>query len=146
MLTQEELMTIVTENLQLQTFELNDNTENITWENWGKLHDIAIQKKEAKIFSKWNNLSKQDQMDFFYAVIKKLTNSEINQKGSYRYTLYDEFGFDSSAYSMGMDCGYMTLHNSIYSHQNIQSILKDFCNTINVDPSTVDDYIKITTR
>jgi hypothetical protein len=34
-------------------------------------------------------------------------------KGTYRYVLYDVFDFGPDAYSVGMECGYMDLHNAI---------------------------------
>lgn len=61
----------------------------------------------------WNSLSKDDQMKAFYSVMKRLVDGELVQKGSYRYVLYDVFGFDAEAYGLGMMCGYMALHNSI---------------------------------
>lgn len=39
--------------------------------------------------------------------------AEITDKGSYDHALYGVFGFDPGMYADGMDCGYMTLHNSI---------------------------------
>lgn len=61
----------------------------------------------------WNGLSKDDQMKAFYSVMKRLVDGELKQKGSYRYVLYEVFGFGSESYVLGMMCGYMELHNSI---------------------------------
>ena len=61
----------------------------------------------------WNNLSKEDQMKAFYSVMKRLVDGELTQKGSYRYVLYEVFGFEPSSYYLGMQCGYMALHNAI---------------------------------
>ena len=61
----------------------------------------------------WNGLSKDDQMKAFYSVMKRLVDGELNQKGSYRYVLYEVFGFGPESYMLGMMCGYMSLHNSI---------------------------------
>jgi hypothetical protein len=68
---------------------------------------------EADMDEWWNSLSKDDQMKAFYSVIKRLVDGELVQKGSYRYILYQVFGFDAEAYGLGMMCGYMELHNSI---------------------------------
>lgn len=68
---------------------------------------------EADMDEWWNSLSKDDQMKAFYSVMKRLVDGELVQKGSYRYVLYDVFGFDAEAYGLGMMCGYMALHNSI---------------------------------
>ena len=61
----------------------------------------------------WNRLSKDDQMKAFYSVVKRLVDGELTQKGSYRYVLYEVFGFGMESYMLGMMCGYMALHNSI---------------------------------
>ena len=61
----------------------------------------------------WNGLSKDDQMKAFYSVMKRLVDGELTQKGSYRYVLYEVFGFGGESYMLGMMCGYMKLHNSI---------------------------------
>lgn len=61
----------------------------------------------------WNSLSKEDQMKAFYSVVKRIVDGELVQKGSYRYVLYDVFGFDAESYMLGMNCGFMALHNSI---------------------------------
>ena len=61
----------------------------------------------------WNALTKDDQMKAFYSVMKRLVDGELEQKGSYRYVLYDVFGFGPESYMLGMMCGFMSLHNSI---------------------------------
>ena len=61
----------------------------------------------------WNSLSKDDQMKAFYSVVKRIVDGELKHKGSYRYILYQVFGFDAEAYGLGMLCGFMDLHNSI---------------------------------
>jgi len=68
---------------------------------------------EAENDAWWNALSQREREDAFYAVVKRIYQGEIVEQGSYRYVLYDIFGFDASMYMRGMDCGYMTLHNAI---------------------------------
>ena len=68
---------------------------------------------EADMDEWWNGLSKDDQMKAFYSVVKRVVDGELTQKGSYRYVLYDVFGFGSESYMLGMMCGYLALHNSI---------------------------------
>jgi hypothetical protein len=67
--------------------------------------------KDAEDF--WNKLSYKDKCNAFHAVVQRLVDGEIKLKGSYRYVLYDIFGFGPDMYVRGMDCGYMALHNSI---------------------------------
>ena len=61
----------------------------------------------------WDNLSYEDKCNAFHAVVSRIFDGEIKQRGSYRYVLYDVFGFYPDMYSRGMDCGFMALHNSI---------------------------------
>jgi hypothetical protein len=68
---------------------------------------------EAKNDAWWNGLTEQEREDAFYAVVKRIYQGDVVENGSYRYVLYEVFGFDASMYVRGMDCGYMALHNSI---------------------------------
>jgi hypothetical protein len=68
---------------------------------------------ESKVDSWWNNLSEQEREWAFYSVVKRICKGELVDKGSYRYVLYQVFGFGANMYSRGMDCGYLSLHNSI---------------------------------
>lgn len=61
----------------------------------------------------WNNLSEEEREKAFYAVCKRIHKADIEKAGSYRYALYQVFGFDMSMYSVGMDAGYMDIHNNI---------------------------------
>lgn len=72
----------------------------------------------------WNSLSETEREDAFYAVLKRLYKGEIVDEGSYRYVLYDVFGFDPGMYSRGMACGYMELHNRIMSKEHLDNIRK----------------------
>jgi hypothetical protein len=70
----------------------------------------------------WNKLSEDERQLAFYSVVKRLVKGELRDRGSYRYVLYDVFGFDASSYVMGMNCGYMELHNSIYTHEEMREL------------------------
>jgi hypothetical protein len=67
--------------------------------------------KDAETF--WESLSYADKCNAFHAVVSRIVEGELKKKGTYRYILYDVFGFDLEMYSRGMDCGYMALHNAI---------------------------------
>ena len=69
-------------------------------------------KKDVESF--WNNLSYDDQLKAFSYVCSKIYQGDVEEQGSYRYVLYDIFNFDMDAYSVGMDCNYLNLHNYIY--------------------------------
>ena len=70
-----------------------------------------FQEKQENEF--WENLTYDQKQLAFGAVVRRIVKGDIVEKGSYRYVLYNVFGFGPDAYLMGMNCGYMTLHNSI---------------------------------
>ena len=61
----------------------------------------------------WEGLTEVEREDAFYAVIKRMHTAEIKEQGSYRYALYNVFGFAPSMYAQGMHCGYFDLHNAL---------------------------------
>jgi len=73
----------------------------------------ARKQYEGELELWWQGLSQEEREDAFYAVVKRMYKAEVKERGSYRYALYDVFGFDESMYGRGMDCGYMDLHNII---------------------------------
>ena len=73
----------------------------------------AIDEHEEENDSWWNGLSEQEREDAFYAVVKRIHQGDVVDRGSYRHVLYGVFGFDAGMYGAGMGCGYMALHNLI---------------------------------
>ena len=72
----------------------------------------------------WDKLSYEDKLKAFYSVVKRIHQAELVDRGSYRWALYDVFKFDMDSYGIGMDCGYMELHNSIYTQDEIDELMK----------------------
>lgn len=110
-----------------------------TWEESYNGHAIELKKKRLKdkldspelleiqnaykeasdIYEKdndewWKKLSEEEREKAFYAVCKRIYKADIEKQTSYRYALYQVFEFDPSMYSVGMDCGYIDIHNNIY--------------------------------
>lgn len=71
----------------------------------------------------WESLPPDDRLLAFYSVVKRIHEGDIKQQGSYRYVLYDVFGFGADAYGIGMACGYMSLHNAIKTDEEEQILL-----------------------
>lgn len=61
----------------------------------------------------WHGLTYEQQLMAFYSVCKKIYKADVVDQGSYRWALYDVFGFGMESYGAGMDCGYMEIHNLI---------------------------------
>ena len=77
---------------------------------------------EAKVDKWWDNLTQEERENAFYAVCKRIHKAELKDKGTYRYALYDVFGFDGGMYMDGMDCGFMALHNAIGDGEDYQAM------------------------
>ena len=75
--------------------------------------ESGIKQYETNNDEWWNSLSEDERMDAFYAVVKRIHKAELIDKGTYRWALYEVFGFDESMYTLGIDCGFMDLHNAI---------------------------------
>lgn len=63
----------------------------------------------------WEGLSYEDKLKAFRCICRRIYQGDVKDRGSYRFVLYDTFGFDLDAYADGMDCGYMTIHNLIWT-------------------------------
>jgi len=79
-----------------------------------KAYKEASEQYEADNNEWWDKLSEEEREKAFYAVCKRIHKGDYEKNGSYRYVLYQVFGFDMSMYGVGMDCGYMDIHNSIF--------------------------------
>ena len=76
-------------------------------------YERAMKEIEKEQEAYWNSLSKDDQLKAFCAVVRRIVQGELRDKGSHRWVLYDVFGFGPESYTQGMDCGFMALHNAI---------------------------------
>jgi hypothetical protein len=62
----------------------------------------------------WNSLTKQQQLDVFCAVVRRIHKGEVQLQGSYRYVLYDVFGFDMDSYVAAQYAGFLDIHNLLW--------------------------------
>lgn len=90
---------------------------------------------EIILESFWNSLDKSQQLEAFCAVIRRLYQGEIERNGTYRYVLYDVFGFGPEAYRKAQEAGFLALHNSIKTADYEEELLEEFCtNYLEVTP------------
>ncbi len=83
----------------------------------------------------WNSLSKEDQLKCFCAVARRIYQGEIEEHGTYRYVLYDVFGFGPEAYAQAQMAGYLSIHNSIMPGDYDSRLLEAFCKKNNIENS-----------
>ena len=121
---------------------MNKNKEKLleTFSEIGQQMEKARQEYEARNDSWWNSLTEEEREDAFYAVVNRIYKAEIKDCGSYRYALYDVFGFDEGMYVRGMDCGYMDIHNAVYDSEDLQSMMN--VNRFEVIDNTGRAYVK----
>jgi len=95
----------------------NDNKDNLK-EALDQYHELYQSwsddySKESEAF--WQNLTEEQRLYAFYSVCKRIYQGDMVEQRSYRGVLYDTFGFGAEAYMIGMECGYMEIHNAIYA-------------------------------
>ena len=82
----------------------------------------AYKKHDVEMDDWWNQLAQEEREAAFYSVCKRLHQGELKERGSYRYVLYNVFGFDPGMYLQGMNCGYMALHNAIFDGEEFEKM------------------------
>ena len=122
--------------------DLNPENEKIMQDKMGEFLSASEELRKAFAVQKalddtnagffWDSLSYEDKCNAFHAVVSRIYEGEIKVKGSYRYVLYDIFGFGPDMYTRGMDCGFMALHNSIMDDEQFNEANKWMCEDGNV--------------
>ena len=105
--------------------EVQEDNKKAFWdaqEDFAKAMQEGAEKWDNDCDEYWNKLSYDDKLKAFHSVCKRIYEGDVKREGSFRYVLYDVFGFGPDAYLVGMDSGYMDLHNYIQdgvaSHRN----------------------------
>lgn len=102
--------------------EFKNYLESFAFKELQKEYQEAKNKHNLEATEWWNNLSEKEREDAFYMVCKKIHEGDVEKSGSYRYVLYDVFGFDMGMYGIGMECGYMDIHNLIGQGKMVHDI------------------------
>jgi len=79
---------------------------------------------EANADAFWDSLSEEDKINAFHSVTKRIVKAELEDQGSYRHALYTVFGFGAESYGVGIDCGYLHLHNSLFNDRMRRDIIR----------------------
>ena len=85
-----------------------------------KLWEMELEEDHSKF---WNSLSKDDQLKAFCSVMRLLYKAELEEHGSYRYTLYDVFGFGPESYVQAQLSGFLAIHNAIWDGERLHSLI-----------------------
>jgi hypothetical protein len=93
----------------------------------------AVDRMVKKQEEYWNSLTKEQQLDAFCCVSRRIFEGEIKNKGSYRHVLYSVFGFGPEAYMLAQEAGYLAIHNSIFTAEYESLMLHAFCKKYNIE-------------
>ena len=103
---------------------------------------IVINEWEKEQEEYWNSLTKEEQLKVFCAVSRRIYTGEILEKGSYRYVLYNTFGFGPEAYAPAQVAGYLSIHNAIYDAEHERDLLIAFAKSQGLSEDSVSEFYK----
>ncbi len=95
--------------------------------------DEAMKHLENEQETYWNSLTTEQQLMCFCAISRRIHKGEIEDKGTYRWVLYNVFGFGPEAYAPAQMAGYLTIHNSIFNSENEERLLTVFAKSLGVE-------------
>ncbi len=72
--------------------------------------------------SYYSSLEPEEQLWAFCAIVEKLCKGELDEKRSYRGVLYQTFGWGPGAYGAAQHAGFLSLHNSIYRFEDLETV------------------------
>ena len=78
-----------------------------------KIEEEALEQYGQKAKEYFDSLETDNQLLLFFHITNTIFQNYFKDNGSYRGLIYDKFNFGPEAYSLGMDSGMFTLHNSI---------------------------------
>lgn len=108
-------------------------TRSAEYQEYLQTLEEAKKRYEEEAAAKFKGLPYEEQLQMFFHVVKTMHQAEIVDQGSYRHALYDCFGFDTDSYALGMDCGYMDLHNAIHADSALEEGLEKVFDLLGVD-------------
>ena len=106
----------------------DDEWQEMTAQFERSFKDLEMQQEEY-----WSGLTKDQQLDLFCCVVRRLVKGEIVDNRSYRGILYDTFGWGPEAYAVAQMAGYINLHNAIFKKERIHEILVDVLKDVEID-------------
>lgn len=98
-----------------------------------EVFEESMNKVKAEQEEYWNSLTEEQRLMVFCAVTRRIFDGEIQQRGSYRYILYNVFGFGPEAYGLAQEAGYLAIHNAIVDSNHDSDLLHKFCEKYNID-------------
>jgi len=112
------------------------------WQDMSNKFTEAANNYQKECDDLWNSLPYDDRLKLFCAISKLIYEGEIKDKGTYRYVLYDTFGFGPDSYAAAQFAGYLAIHNAIFDGENIKDTIKDFVvNFMDITDDNLDEQL-----
>ena len=111
--------------VELKPNKMKDYLASSEFAEFARQQQEADARYAADCEKYWDSLSYDDKLMAFSSVVKRIVKGDIKDRGTYRYVLYDVFGFDMDSYGIGMQCGYMALHNSIVDIEELEQLKRE---------------------
>lgn len=119
-----------------------DMLDSPEWQESSRAFKEAVDKYQKEADDFWNALPYDDKLKLFCAVTKLIHKGEIVERGTYRYVLYDTFGFGPDAYVPAQCAGYLSIHNAIFDGEEVANTIEDFCtNHLDVTKDNLKEQI-----
>jgi len=80
------------------------------------------EKDTNKIKQWWDKLSIKEKENAFISICQLMCKGELDVQGSYRYIMHVIFGFEREMYDIGIDYGYMEIHNHLYGGKELSKM------------------------
>jgi hypothetical protein len=103
-----------------------------------KIEEEALGQYEQKAKEYFDSLETDNQLLLFFHITNVIYENYFKDNGSYRGLLYDKFKFGPEAYSLGMDSGMFTLHNSISTPDENEERFNALMNFLKLELSKED--------
>ena len=114
--------------------------DKVTLDEISKAWNEAMQEVENNSENYWNSLTKEQQLDVFCAVCRRIHRGDIVDKGTYRYVLYNVFGFGPEAYAPAQLAGYLDIHNSIFDAEHDDKLLLKFAKFCGISDNKISEF------
>lgn len=103
----------------------------------------AVEHEKSLSESFWSSLDSEEQLWTFCAVMRRLQEGELQQGRSYRGVLYGTFGWGPEAYVPAQCSGFLDIHNSIYTDEDLAKVVKGVIKELGVeaDPERIQEII-----
>ena len=98
-----------------------------------KIQEEATQEYQERAKEYFKSLDTDNQLLLFFHITNMIYQNYFISSGSYRALLYDRFGFGPESYTIGMDSGMFTVHNSISTPKENEERFEALMKFLNLD-------------